>query len=365
VPFIGETDADTALARLQRDPTDLSRLRPTLSKGLIELVHRCLSRNPNRRPATGAELRTALQQVAGEPSNTLATIEPVQPPPRVPNGVRPVRNQPRRDPGPSGRTLAARAIAGEPSRTPLGTAHTRGTPPQPPLPRREPPRDPTPSAGPKLRGRPAKDMQTRFAPSFVMICLLLAVGLVVSLILWATIRPNDPDGPPPTTVIPTTPTTAAPPADAITIAGVTSFDPRGNGSEHEELAQQALADGNPETNWITECYSDQYMGKDGVGLVITLPTATAGALTFDIGHAPYQVDVYASTADPAPPSREAWGSPIAHEVNTAPGRADVAVASPAKYLLILVMEPGVSESGCNPGTPHQGMIGEVAFAAAS
>ena len=28
VPFLGETDADTALARLQRDPTDLGRLRP-------------------------------------------------------------------------------------------------------------------------------------------------------------------------------------------------------------------------------------------------------------------------------------------------------------------------------------------------
>jgi eukaryotic-like serine/threonine-protein kinase len=30
VPFLGESDADTALARLQRDPTDLIRLRPTL-----------------------------------------------------------------------------------------------------------------------------------------------------------------------------------------------------------------------------------------------------------------------------------------------------------------------------------------------
>ena len=28
VPFLGETDADTALARLQRDPTDLGHLRP-------------------------------------------------------------------------------------------------------------------------------------------------------------------------------------------------------------------------------------------------------------------------------------------------------------------------------------------------
>lgn len=357
VPFIGETDADTALARLQRDPTDLARLRPTLSKGLIELVHRCLSRNPNRRPASGAELRVALQKVAGEPATTLDTIEATQPPPRVANGVRPVRGQPRRDP-PSGRTLAARAIAGEP---------TRGTPPGPALPRRDPRQD-TPSAGPKLRGRPAKDMQTRFAPSFVMVCLLLAVGLVVSLILWATIRPNDPEGGPGTTVVPTqapVTTIPPPPSGAVQIAGITSFDPRGNGAEHEELAQQALADGDPGTNWVTECYSDQYMGKDGVGLVITLPTAVAGNLTFDIGHAPFQVDVFATTDEPYPETREAWGTPLAHEVGNAPDRAEVPVTAPAKHVLILVMEPGRSASGCNPGTPHQGMIGEIAFTAAT
>ena len=33
VPFLGETDADTALARLQHDPTDLGRLRPTCPAG--------------------------------------------------------------------------------------------------------------------------------------------------------------------------------------------------------------------------------------------------------------------------------------------------------------------------------------------
>src|ERR687898_15122 len=75
VPFIGETDADTALARLQRDPTDLSRLRPTLSRGLVDLIHRLLARNPNRRPASGADLRAELLRLAGEPASTLDHIE--------------------------------------------------------------------------------------------------------------------------------------------------------------------------------------------------------------------------------------------------------------------------------------------------
>ena len=75
VPFLGETDADTALARLQRDPTDLARLRPTLPRGLVDLIHRLLARNPNRRPATGAELRAELLRLAGEPLSTLERIE--------------------------------------------------------------------------------------------------------------------------------------------------------------------------------------------------------------------------------------------------------------------------------------------------
>src|SRR4051795_1900501 len=66
VPFLGESDTDTALARLQRDPTDITRLRPTLPHGLADVIHRLLSRNPNHRPATGAELRAELLRVADE-----------------------------------------------------------------------------------------------------------------------------------------------------------------------------------------------------------------------------------------------------------------------------------------------------------
>lgn len=360
VPFIGENDADTALARLQRDPTDLSRLRPTLSKGLVELVHRCLSRNPNRRPSTGAELRVALQAVAGEPPSTLDHIEPVGQPTRVANGVRPVRDQPLR--GASGRTLAARAIAGE------------ATPPQPPLPRREQARDHTPSAGPRLRGRPAKDMQTRFAPSFVMVCLLLAVGLVVSLVLWATIGPNDPQSPPATTVASaqgqaveatTSPAVATGGAE---FSAITSFDPvssGGNGEENEELVQDALADGDPGSNWVTECYSDQYMGKAGAGLVLTLSEPSTGTLGFDVGNAPYQVDVFATSDEQVPVAATGWGERLSRTTDTAPGRVDTAIPVEARHVLILVMEPGRPETGCSDDTPHQGAIGEVTFAAAS
>ncbi len=69
VPFLGETDADTALARLQRDPTDLAQLRATLPRRLVDTIHDLLARNPDRRPETGAELidELALARDEGPP----------------------------------------------------------------------------------------------------------------------------------------------------------------------------------------------------------------------------------------------------------------------------------------------------------
>src|SRR5215213_2999849 len=64
VPFLGQTDADTALARLQRDPTDLARLRPTLPHGLAAVIHKLLARRPDDRFSSGAALKAALNEVS-------------------------------------------------------------------------------------------------------------------------------------------------------------------------------------------------------------------------------------------------------------------------------------------------------------
>ena len=106
VPFLGETDADTALARLQRDPTDLGRLRPTIPRGLVNLIHRLLSRNPNHRPSTGAELRAELQRIADEPPPDLTPLG--APPAPAPSPVGPFIRAPR----------ASGQVAAHPSRRP-------------------------------------------------------------------------------------------------------------------------------------------------------------------------------------------------------------------------------------------------------
>ena len=76
VPFLGETDTDTALARLNRDPTDLARLRPTLPYGLAELIHRLLARRPMDRFATGSELRVALTRIATRADQPTTAMPP-------------------------------------------------------------------------------------------------------------------------------------------------------------------------------------------------------------------------------------------------------------------------------------------------
>ena len=60
------------------------------------------------------------------------------------------------------------------------------------------------------------------------------------------------------------------------------------------------------------------MGKDGVGLVVTLPTAVAGTLTFDIGNSPSQVDVFATAAEQFPAPLRRLGRPVAREAGAAP-----------------------------------------------
>jgi tRNA A-37 threonylcarbamoyl transferase component Bud32 len=351
VPFVGASDADTALARLQRDPTDLARLRPTLAPGVVDLIHQLLSRNPNRRPPTGAALRTALQRVAGEQTAALADIRATSAPGRVTSPVGPV----------SGRT---RAIIGEATAPqPPGAAllYDQGGP------------DHTPTAGPGLRGRPAKDMQTRFAPSFVLICLLLAVGLVVALILWAAIRPEDPRGSPDASAASTTaaaqglapgatPTTTgsatAPGASRFTAVEV--FDPAGDGRENDDMASLALADGNPATSWITECYSNQYTGKPGVGIIAALSTPAAGQVAFDVGTAPFQIEVFTTIEATAPTTLAGWGTRVDRVVGAAPGPVEVTLEEPAALVLLWFVEIGV-DPGCSGDTPHRGSIGELSF----
>ncbi|MET0144795.1 MAG: serine/threonine-protein kinase [Ilumatobacteraceae bacterium] len=347
VPFLGETDADTALARLQRDPTDLGRLRPTLPRGLVNLIHRLLSRNPNHRPSSGAELRSELQRISEEPPPDLT---PLGAPPSgpVPSPVGPFIRVPRNT-GQVGRTRpGAPRIPGE------------ATPPNP-VPRR--PRDNTPHAGARLRGSPARGLQSRTAPSMVLVLGLLAIALVVALVLWATIGRDDPgEG---ASAAPTSAVAIAPPAvggPTGEIATVAAYDPEGDGEENDSQTVAALVDGDPSTSWRTVCYARALMGdKAGVGLAVTLSAPASGALSFTVGTAPYQVEVFSSTAAGVPAAFTDWGPPIAPKLfSDQPGAVTVDTPAPAMHLLIVFRELG-RDTGCTAANPFRGAIGELRF----
>jgi serine/threonine-protein kinase len=427
VPFLGETDADTALARLQRDPTDLSRLRATLPLGLVNVTHQLLARNPAHRPATGAELEARLREAAEEES---PPFDPTgdEPSPVVPFPAGPLRRAPsdyrgrsidhrraRRgsepdqdDTAPSGPSgLPPPSVPSEPTGAPgppgppapsgrSGSADdspTHGaevTPPSipgeagalagAPGARRNsddtPParREPTPAAGVPLRGQPARGLTDRRLRPTVVVASLVAVGALVGLTLWLTLAYVDDEPVTSTTVLPAgagaggaggagagnAATTVAPAAPAA-IASAVAYDPDGDGTENDELAADALADGDPSTAWSTVCYSSQYLGaKRGVGLLLTLDGPAQQAVSVDVLNAPYQLRFFASDAERPPPSIDGWGAELGtSNYGTEPATVVSEVPDrPVRHVLVLLSELG-PDTGCTAANPYRGSLGEI------
>lgn len=391
VPFLGESDADTALARLQRDPTDLGHLRPTLPIGLVNLIHKTLARNPAHRPQSGSDLRSALLAVDTTPPEIDGT--PADPPPRI-------ANPPKRalgagpgvpgDPHVSGAVPVTRPDRPRPAaRRPEG-----GTTP---LPRR----DTTPSAPKPIRGAPARQDEQRWTPSLIAVGALLAAALVVALVLFVSVNRGDkaddltPVGDTPdvdaTQTEPSTgqSDTAEPAADEggdetepagdgnggdpaaaanvidsadARIITVQAFDPDGdNGQENDAQASLAIADGSESTMWPTECYQDRYMGgKSGVGLILGLNGAATGTLSVESANGPYQIDVMTANGDAAPAELDGWSKVGDTRFDDSPGTIEVEVTEPANYLLVWLKELGPDEV-CTSANPYRGRLGEISF----
>lgn len=389
VPFLGESDADTALARLQRDPTDLGHLRPTLPIGLVNLIHRTLARNPAHRPQTGAELRTALISVDTTPPAIDGT--PAEPPQRIANP-------------PTRARAAGPGIPGEPHITggipvtrPQRSA-VRTTPrsdpqrgqragpassgPTTPSPRNvEMFRDDTPEATEPIRGRPARRDQQRFAPSLIVLGSLLAIATVLALLLFIVLNRGDSATDLPTDTVVPGPTESAAistadavgpagdvaidvaaPSGPLGLTGARSFDPFGNnGSENDEQAVNALADGNESTVWSTECYQNQWMGgKEGVGIIVDVSAPSGGNLSVDVLSAPYQVAIFATTSDAAPTDLGAWTAVGDTFFSDTAGSLSVPVDLAASHLLVWFKELG-PDAGCSGTNPYRGRLGEVSY----
>lgn len=232
-PFLAETDAATALARLHRDPRPPSELRADLPRGVEAVVLQCLARDPDHRFATAAALRRALVQAGAEPERApaVAAHAAAEAAPAIPPTVTP-------SPGPA------------PAAPPGGTATTIPGPTAPRAPDAAPGPVTDPPGPPHHEPAPTSPPRRRRGRALALMTVLGAVGVVAASLLI--------DGS----------TTAGP----VAVASVRSFDPQGdNEVENEELTANAI-DGDPGTAWRSERYTDpvDIAGKDGVGLVLVL-----------------------------------------------------------------------------------------------
>jgi len=312
VPFVGKNDTETALARLQRDATDIATIRDDVNADLAAVIHRMLERRPDRRYASGADakaaLRAALPNSDGSPT---------------PRSVA--------HPSNGDRTPTPGKIIRPPNHTPSGNS---------PRPR------PTPSNGTKrpFRGSP-----------------VLWGGLVIALVAVSTLMVrligggDEPTNVPVETTAPPTPT--GPP----TIVGVSTFDPQGDLTENDGSVN-LTTDGDPATVWSTVCYKSSTFGsKAGVGLVIKLAEATLTKFDVQISGDGWRAELYASNA--VSDDIDGWGAAIASADSSSGSLLSGATSAPAQYALVFLREVG-RDGGCSNDNPYRGNVAEISVSPA-
>ena len=357
VPFLGETDADTALARLNRDPTDLARLRPTLPYGLAALIHRLLARRPDDRIATGALLKAELAVVASRASDATTAMTPPRgeaaPTPTVGTPVVPGRTPP--PVGgfqPVGRGHATGGTPTGQTSSTTGSVRT-GRPAGAPI-----RVDRTPPSSARPRQQPNRAFEHRNRSSLIVVSALLLAALVLGVVLWATSDKGGSGtaGADPTTTAAAPAGTATPPA-ATGIGALTLYDPDGDGTEQATDVPRAL-DGNPATQWTTVCYADKFLGgKHGLGLVADLGATRNGTVSAVIASAPYQVQVLTAPDGNIPATVAGWSTTQKRAGNDPTTiTADV---TGARWVAVVFNELGPDPS-CTKNR-YRGRIGEISF----
>ena len=227
-PFAADTDAATALARLQRDPLRPRQVRPGVPKALEEVVLRAMARQPRDRFDSAADLRAALLAAGATPAAdgdlTAALAAPVD------------------------ATVAAAAPRG-------ATAPASAGPPP----------------GPSFR----QTERSWLVPTVIVVLVALALGIAGLLIdrsgagdLLGGVRDAIGGGQRSVDL----PTTGArsfdPPCGASRCEGAQQG---GDGRENDGDAGN-VRDGDLATSWTTERYDDPDITalKPGVGIVLTL-----------------------------------------------------------------------------------------------
>jgi tRNA A-37 threonylcarbamoyl transferase component Bud32 len=259
-PFSADTDAATALARLQRDPLRPRQVRAGVPKALEEVVCRAMAREPGDRYDSASDLRAALLAAGASPSPapdlTATTIEAA----------------------PGGHTTAAPR--------PVGAASAGAAAPA--------------ASAPSFR----QTERGWLLPTALVVVVAVALG-IAGLLLGRSGAGGLLDGV--RDAIGGDAREAAP----VQIASASAFDPEGDGHENDDRAAN-VHDGDPATSWRTEGYNDRDITrlKSGVGIILELSAAKdLEQLELISPTNDWKVRVY--VADAPAQDLEGWGDPDA------------------------------------------------------
>jgi len=338
VPFKGDNDQATAIARLERDPTPLGGIRADVPSTVIAVIHKMLRRKPENRFSSCHEVAEALETAIKHVHDAITPADGFSSTASSPTTQRPrpVLNDP---------LMPSREVR-------LPTSKPRDTTPA----ALRVVRDKTPRGVARADSALPASQRTSVKRNYIPIALLLVAAMVMSVMLWRGLENTKSS-----TITSVVDNVVVGP---VSVASIKSYDPNGDDGLENEAMIPALTDNNPDTSWTTVCYGNQYFGsKAGVGILVQLSGIGLGTLATTFGTAPWSAEVFASTSETVPTSLDGWGLRVANASSLTAGAATFEVASPARNVLLVLREAGRS-STCSNNNPFKGSLSDLSFTSA-
>ncbi|MEY3267011.1 MAG: hypothetical protein RJA15_1457 [Actinomycetota bacterium] len=338
VPFKGDNDQATAIARLERDPTPLGGIRADVPSTVIAVIHKMLRRKPENRFSSCHEVAEALETAIKHVHDAVTPADGFSSTASAPTTQRPrpVLNDP---------LMPQREVR-------LPTSAPRDTTP----PALRIVRDKTPRGVVRADSALPASQRTSVKRNYIPIALLLVAAMVMSVMLWRGLENTKSS-----TITSVVDNVVVGP---VSVVNIKSYDPNGDDGLENEAMIPALTDNNPDTSWTTVCYGNQYFGsKAGVGILVQLSGIGLGTLATTFGTAPWSAEVFASTSETVPTSLDGWGLRVANASSLTAGAATFEVASPARNVLLVLREAGRS-STCSNNNPFKGSLSNLSFTSA-
>ena len=274
-PFVADTDASTALARLHRDPVPPRRIRSDIPVSVEAVVMRAMARDPDDRFGDATAMRRALQAAGGDPSQASAVASAAA---AASTGERRVVRSTIPPPPPPG-AVSSRAVVHADRSDGVVADEADGH-------------------------HVDHDRSRRRARWPRLILALLVLAALAAAGAFVTDRLSS--------------------STEVVAIEVTDFDPQGDNQHENPDDVPNITDGDPSTTWSTEWYDNIDLGsKDGVGLIVTTGDVVAlASLRVTSPDEGWAAEIYVIEGEP-PGGLEGWGEPVAQIDDASAGGAEV------------------------------------------